>query len=166
MRQNGYVVRNIERAMQHYIDLGIGPFFYFEAVKADDFEFRGVSAHIELSIALANSGELQLELIQQRNDAPSLYREFLERHGEGLQHMSAWTETLQADHAKILAAGFKVAQTGVIGQNRFIYYDTEAEHPASVMELYDISNGVAEFFEQIQAAAAAWDGSDSVRRIG
>ncbi len=30
-----------------------------------------------MSIALANSGPLQIELIEQRNDAPSMYRDFL-----------------------------------------------------------------------------------------
>jgi 4-hydroxyphenylpyruvate dioxygenase-like putative hemolysin len=151
--------------MEHYLSLGIGPFFYFEDVKINGFEFRGRPSNPQLSIALANSGDLQLELIQQRNDAPSLYKEFLDRHGEGLQHMSAWTETLEAEHQRILAAGFKVGQTGVLGRNRFVYYDTQADHPASVMEIYDISNGVKDFFDQIRSAAATWDGSQPIRKF-
>ena len=32
----------------------------------------------EMSIALANSGDLQIEFIEQKNDAPSMYKEFLD----------------------------------------------------------------------------------------
>lgn len=164
MRQNGYVVRDIEKAMQHYISLGIGPWWYLETVKVEDFKFRGQPGHIEMSIALANAGDLQLELIQQRNDQPSLYKEFLDRHGEGLQHMSAWSHELEAEHERILKAGFRVGHEGRIGANRFIYYDTEGDHPSTTMELYDVSNGVSAFFDTIREAASNWDGKDPIRR--
>ena len=45
-----------------------------------------------MSIALANSGDLQIELIQQVNDAPSMYKEFLDAGHEGLQHVAMPTE--------------------------------------------------------------------------
>ena len=40
--QNGFVVRDIERAMDHWINvLGVGPWFYVERVKTDYFRYRG-----------------------------------------------------------------------------------------------------------------------------
>src|SRR5262245_55969464 len=73
IRQNGYVVRDIEAALKHWTTvLGVGPFFYFERVQIDDFRYRGQPSNAEFSIALANSGALQIELIQQRNNAPSM----------------------------------------------------------------------------------------------
>jgi hypothetical protein len=33
---------------------------------------RDIDAAMELSVALANSGDIQIELIQPRNDAPSM----------------------------------------------------------------------------------------------
>jgi hypothetical protein len=163
-RQNGYVVRDIEAAMAHWIALGVGPWFYTEAVRISDFEYRGKPGHIELSIALANSGDLQLELIQQRNDAPSLGQDFLREHGEGLQHMSAWTHDMAGDLARLQASGFTLVQQGLIGRHRFVYFDTQGAHPSTTMELYDISGGPDIYFEQIRAAALAWDGSDPIRR--
>ena len=68
--QNGYVVRDIEAAMKHWIEvMGVGPWFYIEDVKTDWFKHRGIDSDVKMSIALANSGDLQIELIQQRNDA-------------------------------------------------------------------------------------------------
>src|SRR5919108_4546265 len=86
--QNGYVVRNIEAAMRHWIDvLGVGPWFYIDHLPVADFQYKGQPSAVDVSLALANSGPLQIELIQQRNDAPSLYLDFLQAGHEGLQHL-------------------------------------------------------------------------------
>lgn len=59
--------------MKHWIGvMGVGPWYYMDRVKIDWFRHRGRESTVEMSIALANSGDLQIELIQQRNDAPSL----------------------------------------------------------------------------------------------
>ena len=93
--QNGYVVRDIRAAMDHWVNvMGVGPWYYIDQVKTDYFRHRGHDSAVEMSIALANSGDLQIELIQQRNDAPSMYKEFLDSGREGLQHMSYWTQRL------------------------------------------------------------------------
>jgi len=167
VRQNGYVVRDIEAAMRFWTQtLEIGPFFYIERVKMDWFRYGGTESAPELSIALANSGDLQIELIQQRNDAPSMYLDFLRDHGEGLQHMSHWTHDYQALYDRVLAAGFTVGHEGQIGgtQGRFAYFDTPA-HAGTVMEISDISGGKGRFFEHIRKAAAAWDGADPIRPV-
>ena len=73
--QNGYVVRDVRAAMDHWIDvMGVGPWFYFDRVKIDYFRHRGEDSNLEMSAALANPGDIQIELIQQRNDAPSCTR--------------------------------------------------------------------------------------------
>src|SRR5215472_17041236 len=90
--QNGYVVRDIAAAMKFWIEgLRVGPFFYVLAVKIAWYRYKGEVSPLEMSAALANSGDLQIELIQQRNDAPSMYLDFLRAHGEGMQHMSYWS---------------------------------------------------------------------------
>jgi len=165
--QNGYVVRDIEAAMEHWTKtLGVGPFFYIESVDCDWFKHRGVASDIDISIALANSGDLQIELIQQRNTAPSMYLEFLEAGREGLQHMSYWTQTYQADYDRVIEAGYKVGQEGQIGgeQGRFVYFDTET-HPGTVIEMSDISGQKGAFFEHIRKVADDWDGSRPIRPV-
>jgi Glyoxalase/Bleomycin resistance protein/Dioxygenase superfamily len=95
---NGYVVRDIAAAMQHWIEVwGVGPWFYIEHLPVTDFQYNGQPSPVELSIALANSGLLLVELIQQRNDAPSMYRDFLNAGHEGLQHVGYGTQQFEAD---------------------------------------------------------------------
>ncbi|MEQ8282057.1 MAG: VOC family protein [Parvibaculum sp.] len=165
--QNGYVVRDIEAALKHWTQvLGVGPFFYIDRVKCDWFTYRSEPSPVEMSIALANTGDLQIELIQQRNDAPSMYRDFLNAGREGLQHMSYWTVNYQADYDRALAAGYKVGHEGQIGgeQGRFVYFDTET-HPGTVIEMSDISGAKGKFFAHIRRAAESWDGTDPIRPV-
>ncbi|PKQ07787.1 MAG: glyoxalase [Alphaproteobacteria bacterium HGW-Alphaproteobacteria-11] len=165
--QNGYVVRDIEAALEHWTEvLGVGPFFYIDRVKCDWFTYRGKPSPVEMSIALANTGDLQIELIQQRNDAPSMYLDFLNAGREGLQHMSYWTVNYQADYDRALAAGYKVGHEGQIGgeQGRFVYFDTET-HPGTVIEMSDISGAKGKFFAHIRRAAESWDGTDPIRPV-
>lgn len=165
--QNGYVVRDIEAAMKHWTEvLGVGPFYYIERVKMDWFTYRGAPSDAEVSIALANTGDLQIELIQQRNDTPSMYRDFLKSGREGLQHMSYWTTNYQADFDRFVGLGFKIGQEGQIGgpQGRFVYFDTET-HPGTVIEVSDVSGGKGDFFRRIREAAATWDGSRAIRPV-
>ena len=167
IRQNGYVVRDIDAALRHWTEvLGVGPFFLIEKVPIEDFRYRGEPSPIDVSIALANSGALQIELIQQRNDAPSMYRDFLEAGHEGLQHVAFWPPDLDAALADARAAGFAVGQSGEIGEaGRFVYLAPEG-HPGTVMELSEVSGPKGRFFEHIARVAAEWDGTEAVRTIG
>jgi hypothetical protein len=39
--QNGYVVRDLQAAMKHWVEvMGVGPSFYFEKVKIDYFRIE------------------------------------------------------------------------------------------------------------------------------
>ncbi len=165
--QNGYVVRDIRAAMDHWVAvMGVGPWFYFEKVRIDYFRHRGCDVELEMSVALANSGDLQIELIQQRNDAPSMYREFLAAGREGLQHVAYWSRDYQAVYDRAVSLGYRVGQEGQIGgeSGRFAYFDTES-HPGTVIELSDISGPKGAFFELVRRSSMDWDGSQPVRQL-
>jgi hypothetical protein len=166
IRQNGMVVRDIEGAMRHWSGtLGVGPFFYLPRLVVQGFLYRGAPSAIEVSIALANSGALQIELIEQHNDAPSMYRDFLAAGHEGLHHVGVFTETLDAHLERARAAGCAVAQSGSAGPgNRFAYLEPEA-HPGSIVELIETGGTTGALFKGIEEAARTWDGSDPIRRL-
>ncbi len=167
VRQVGYVVRDIEKAMRHWSDvLGVGPWFYKEDVGTTEFRYHGeVSTPPRLSIALANSGSLQLELIQQRDDAPSLYRDSLQRSGECAQHIAFWT----LDHfdqycGQLLARGYVEGHGGRMGlRGRFAYF-VHPDLPSGMIEVSEMKGGKGEYFDEIRAAGASWDGTDPIRR--
>jgi hypothetical protein len=165
--QLGYVVRDVRASMHHWIRNGVGPWFYFDRVKLDYFRHRGVDSAMEMSVAIANSGDMQIELIQQRNDAPSMYKEFLDSGREGLQHLAHWTKDYQALYDRALSLGYVIGQEGSIGGElgRFAYFDTQ-HHPGTVIEISDISGPKGLFFAHVRKLASDWDGGDPIREVG
>src|SRR6185369_13593519 len=134
-------------------------------VQTDYFLCRGVESELEVSVAVANSGELQLELIQPRNDASSAFTEFLDAGHEGAQRVAYRTEDFQRLYDNALSLGYTVTQEGSIGgeHGRFAYLDTEHDHGTAI-EICDISGPTGPFFSDIRDAAANWDGTDPIRR--
>ena len=153
--------------MRHWVEvLGVGPFFYLEEAPIQNFQYYGEPSEMSASIALANSGPLQIELIQQRNDAPSMYRDFLAAGHEGLQHVAYWTVEFDRDFDRLQEHGFTVGQSGDVGgpDGRMVYFDTEA-HPGTVIELSEISGPKGKTFEMIAEKARTWDGTNPIRTI-
>lgn len=166
VRQVGYIVRDIEKAMQEWIKLGVGPWFYAGKVPVENFRYRGTPSDVEFSAALTNSGDMQIELIQQLNDAPSLYRDFLMRGAEGIQHISHWldTEGYEKSCRELLDLGFAVGHEGTIGPNgRFAYFIND-DLPGTVLEISEMSGFKGEYFKAIADICASWDGTDPIRR--
>jgi catechol 2,3-dioxygenase-like lactoylglutathione lyase family enzyme len=165
IRQMGYVVKDIDAAMAYWIDvLGVGPWYYVERLKVDDFRYFGEPSDPHMSIALANSGRIQLELIEQRNDAPSMYRDFINAGREGLQHVSSWPENYAEVLERALEDGIEVAQSGRTGRGDFVYLATEA-FPGTVMEMAELTPTRKRQFEAIEQAAVDWDGGDPIRTV-
>ena len=106
------------------------------------------------------AGGLQIELLQTRNDVPSMYRDFLRAGLHGVQHFAYWTEQFDADLARAEAAGFTVAMSGEVGANgRFVYFDDRSgrggQHPGTTIELSEVAGPKGRLFKLIREAADA-----------
>ncbi len=165
LRQLGYVVRDIEAGMRHWIDVfDVGPWFYVDRLPVGEFRYYGEPSDLYVSIAISYSGGAQVELIQQRNEAPSMYRDFLEAGHEGLQHVCYFPVDYDAVLARALADGYVIGQEGSSNRGPFAYLATEA-HPGSVVELAAYSDKRRAQFEAIKAVCDDWDGSDPIRTV-
>ena len=164
IRQMGYVVRDIESAMHHWIDVcGVGPFFYVDRLPLINFQYQGQSGDPHLSIALANSGDVQVELIQQKDDTPTMYQDFLGRGLEGLQHWSSWPEDFEGYYETALKAGYKVGQEADSPRGRFVYFLNEG-HPGTVIEMAALTPARRRIYDGVREAAVNWDGTEPIRR--
>lgn len=167
IRQNGYVVHDLDAALTHWTEvLGVGPWFPVRNLTLEPSEYRGEAVSTEISLAVANSGDLQVELIQVHSDSPSCYREFLDAGNEGLHHQAWWTEDYDATRENAEAAGWKVIQSGDVMGTRFCYFDTET-HPGTIAELMELTDMSRWLATQTLDAAAGWDGTtDPIRALG
>lgn len=165
--QNAFVVPDLERAIEHWTQvMGVGPFFLFEHIVFSHYVFRGRPVKpMDLSIAIAYWHDLQIELIRQLDDSPSIYTEFEAAHGSGLHHMGVLSQALDADLAELARRGVRPVQQGSLPGMRFAYIATD-HHPGGMIELIEATRGARALFERMRDAARAWDGRDPVRRVG
>ena len=164
IRQLGYVVRDLDAAIASWLAMGIGPWFVMRGL-TQHVRYRGQPCSVTLSLAWANSGDMQLELIHQTNDTPSTYTEFLANHGEGFNQLCWWTDDFEATMAAIRAAGWPVVWEGGEDQGqRYAYGEPPAG--AAIAELTARTDALEGLAELIRSAAADWDGSDPIRELG
>ena len=165
--QNGFVVDELNAAIEHWARrLGVGPFFVFERVAFKECWYRGqVATDIDLTVAIAYWGEVQIELIHQRNAVPSIYTDFVARKGSGLQHMGVMSDDLDADLARLKDRGILPVQHGTAPGMRFAYVATDF-HPGGMIELIEATPKAVSFFGRIRAAARDWDGRDAIMPLG
>jgi hypothetical protein len=166
IRQVGYVVTDIDRAIAGWLRLGVGPWFVMRDLTLTA-QYRGRLCEITQSLALSNSGDLQIELIQQQSSGPSVFTEFLDVRGEGFHQIAYWTQDFDATMAAVAQAGWPVVWRG--GEDvgtRFAYVEPPEPTVAAVIEIMEateITTGMAAF---VREAAASWDGSDPIRVLG
>ncbi len=167
VRQIGYVVRDIEAAVNEWTEVfGVGPFFYFEKAPIENFLYMGKPSPVEISAALSFSGRLQIELICQTNDAPSMYLDFLGAGCEGLHHIAYWVEKIdEMMITRITDSGYEIGQAGETrGEGRFFYFVSKKD-PGTIIELSEIMGAKAEFYKYIETEAGNWDGNNPVRKM-
>jgi catechol 2,3-dioxygenase-like lactoylglutathione lyase family enzyme len=127
--QVAFVVRDLDDAIERFSGvLGSGPWrcWTFGARDHERCDYRGGPTEFASRLAL-NDQSPQLELIQPLT-GPSAHADWLEQHGEGLQHLGVIVESVATAVDEATAAGFEVVQTGAgIGPQRdgaWAYIDT------------------------------------------
>src|SRR5215218_6395954 len=99
-----------EAAMKSWGQLGVGPFLVLRNFEFQNYRYRGKPAPAPIvSLAFGQSGSLQVEIIEQHNDAPSAYTEFLATGQKGCQHVAEWfDDSAQYDkrYTDLVARGF------------------------------------------------------------
>src|ERR1700756_4999128 len=162
-----WVVPDIRAAMAAWSrTAGVRPFFYFEDVTFEDGRYRGRPAQMaKHQAAIGQAGDLQIELVCQTTDEPSIWRDVVPRGQGGFHHMALYCDDYEATRAAYTADGAEVAFEGLMLGHRTCWIDT-TETLGFMVELVT-KNPTADYvFGQIRAAAEGWDGSDPVRTLG
>ena len=93
--QYAYFVEDLARSAEHFAKtVGAGPFFIAPHHKTDRFEYRGKPVEADVSYAFAYAGNCQIQLIQQHDHQPSIYRDMFNEGEFGLHHIAR----LEADY--------------------------------------------------------------------
>jgi hypothetical protein len=165
IRQIGVVVRDIDAAVQQWAGtIGIGPFCVVSEMTFDDYRYRGVPAESPVvTLAIAQSGPLQVELIKQLNDAPSAYRDFLEAGKEGVQHLACWCaskDEFDQKYRSLLNEGLEAVHEGRLGELdiRFAYFSRPGGGWPQLELCEGLMPGAMQFFNLLDGLSKTWDG--------
>lgn len=165
--QYAYTVPDLAAAMRRYTDvLHIGPWFKRGPFIPERALYRGAQSGAELSLARAFSGDSMIELIQQHNDAPSVFREIIALRGFGFHHWAIPTRTFEDDTRRYQAQGFPVAFSDVLDTGARINYMDTVSAIGGLIELVELTEAQLDRYTQFYLSSLAWDGTGSARRAG
>ena len=127
----GMVVRDIEKARDHWMKaLGLekAPAITIAAGDAKNpTEYRGHLSSAQAKLVFITLDNLQIELIEPTGDAPSHWREFLERKGEGVHHIAFAVKGMGEGYLENYdKAGYPTVQHGGWDTGEYGYMDTAA----------------------------------------
>lgn len=108
--QQAYLVNDLGASIRGWSDLfGAGPFVWVPHHKTERFTYRGTSQEADVSYAFGYLGDVMIQLIQQHDDTPSIYRDMFEKGEEGFHHVACLVRDFEAEHRRLLAMGFDSA---------------------------------------------------------
>jgi hypothetical protein len=129
--QIAVVTNDLQRTMEQYTKLlGWGPWSVFrhEPPRLHDTVVRGRPTDYTMLGAETHVGDMGFELLQPL-EGPSIYKEWLEQHGEGLHHVAVMLHDFDEStelKKKFDEIGSPVLMGGRIGETiEFFYLDTE-----------------------------------------
>lgn len=165
--QIAWVVPDLHAAIEHWArQAGVGPFFYFDDVVYENAIYRGEPWQpVRFHAVIAQAGPMQIELIEQIEEGPSMFRELVPPGESRLHHMSTYTHDFEGDLAHYRSSGAEVVFSGLMKGAPVCWLDTVGTL-GFMTELITANPLKEQVFAMFREAAQDWDGIDPIRRIG
>ena len=157
--QHAYFVTDLEASARQWIDvMGAGPFFITRGHLGERHTYRGEPFDTPLHYAFGQSGPTHVQLIQQDDEAPSIYRDMFKPGEEGLHHVAVLVPEadLPAEIERFEAAGFPVAST--LWSIADVAYLDCRDAIGCFVELHGGNPQIEAVFERFRVAHEEWDG--------
>jgi Glyoxalase/Bleomycin resistance protein/Dioxygenase superfamily len=165
--QMAYVVEDIRASIDWWIkDARTGPWFLLDHFWAADQVYRGTSSKADVAIAMAFAGHMCIELIQPRDDHPSVYREIVDRRGYGFHHIGLCVADVDEEIPAYEARGYELAFRARVPTGGAVAYLAGGAANPGFLELIPATSGMDDVFTNFWRASLDWDGSDPVRPFG
>jgi methylmalonyl-CoA/ethylmalonyl-CoA epimerase len=106
------VVRNMEEAIKFYESIGIGPFEdYPPLTEYKKLNVQDKTGFFNLKFKVAQVGDIQIQLCQP-GEEKSIYKDFLEKKGEGVYHLGFVVDQVDDSEAELKKLGLRVLSSG------------------------------------------------------
>lgn len=124
--QIALVVRDIEKTARSYAELfgvPVPEIFTIPPVEEAHTRFRGRLTKTRAKLAVFQMGQIVLELTEPDGE-PSSWREFLERHGEGVHHVGFMVDDLNAALSFLERKGIRERHSGDYPGGRYVFVES------------------------------------------
>jgi hypothetical protein len=115
-----------------------------------------------VQIAAAQAGPVQIELVHQFCDRPSIYREVFPTDGNGLHQLCTVTSDFEGKKAHYERLGYEIAGEIAAHGHRVAYVDTVSDFGFFTEVVANNTEFLAQLAE-VSRLSADWDGTDPVR---
>jgi hypothetical protein len=161
--QIAYVVDDLATAAEHWATtMGAGPFFVAAHHRADRFLYRGQPIEADVSYGFGYLGTTQVQLVEQHDDLPSIYRDMFPSGG-GLHHIASLVADYDGARQRLLDQGHALACELDANDIQACYFDCRASLGCFV-ELHSLTDRIVATFARWQRAHEDWDGQGSALR--
>ncbi len=165
--QTAYVVKDIRAAIDWWVKDGkAGRSSCSTVSPAPNSANRGEPTQADVAIAMGFAGHMMIELIQPRDDRPSVYRETIRARGHGFHHLGIAFEDVEAARSEYHGRGYHVAFSAPVPSGGTVYYMGDGPDAPGFIELIPATQGMDEMFTKYWKASVDWDGRNPVRPFG
>lgn len=121
--QVGFIVRDIERAAKRFcaiFGVDMPPIWQTPGYAQVNTTFQGEPSEATAKLAFFDAGQLQIELIEP-DEKPSVWREFLDAHGEGVHHIAFKVKDTNESAQFLAEHGITIRQQGLYADRSGMY---------------------------------------------
>lgn len=162
--QIGFVVDDLVAAAQRWARVfGVGPFHVLPRSETA-CRYRGADSAIDMQAGVAQAGPVQIELMQQFCDRPSILRDLVAAERNGFHQLCTVTQDYDGVTAHYEALGHPVVAEIEAHGHRVAYVDT-IEAFGFVTEVLAHTDEFLARTAKIAETCASWDGTDPVRLL-
>jgi hypothetical protein len=162
--QLAYVPHDIEACARHWTDtVGAGPFFMLDRLKFPKTLYCGEPVEIMIDAWIGYWGSMQIELIRQHGDAPSIYSDWLRTGRTGMHHIALAVADQTVARTRCAARGLEIVQESITASGMEVLYATDGERDSTMIEFLCPNDLQTRMWAAMRQAHIDWDGRDPLR---
>jgi hypothetical protein len=162
--QLGFVVDDLLGMAEKWANVyGVGPFHVLPPLDVA-CTYRGTQSGMDVHVAVAQAGPVQIELIKQRCDRASVYRDLFGEGESGFHQLCTVSPDYDGKKAHYERLGYELVSEVVAMGTRTAYFDTVDDF-GFFTEVVEATPEFVAMLAKIAQTCAEWDGTDPVRLL-
>jgi hypothetical protein len=161
--QLGFAVEDLLGAAARWSTVfGVGPFHVLPPIETQ-CTYRGTPSAVNLQVAVTQAGPVQIELIKQHCDRPSVYREPGRASSSGFHQICTITRDYDAKRKHFEQLGYDLVSELTTPQGQRVGFFDTSDDFGFYTEVAEDVPGFLTLLGSISETCATWDGTDPVR---